>query len=90
MRGQPGLSFKRPRGRLKTGQLREICGFALLIIGFIGCLIPVIPGSPMVVAGIALLGSDHLRIRLSIRRLEQWRDLLANKWRILLRRNKRE
>jgi uncharacterized membrane protein YbaN (DUF454 family) len=88
VRGQPALSFERLRGKLKTGQLREICGFGLLIVGLIGGLIPVIPGSPMVIAGIALLGSDHPRIRPSIRRLEQWCDLLASKWRILLGRNK--
>lgn len=84
--GSSALSCERLRGRLKLGQLREVSGFALLIIGLISCLIPVIPGSPMVIAGIALLGSDHPKIRPSIRRLERWRDLLVGKWRILLRK----
>jgi uncharacterized membrane protein YbaN (DUF454 family) len=70
------------------GRLREISGFALLIAGLVGCLIPLIPGSPMVIAGAALLGADHPRIRPSIRRLEQWSDLLESKWRMLLRRSK--
>ena len=70
------------------GRLREISGFVLLIAGLVGCLIPLIPGSPMVIAGAALLGADHPRIRPSIRRLEQWSDLLESKWRMLRRRSK--
>lgn len=61
------------------GRLREVSGFALLLTGLVGCLLPVIPGIPMVMAGVALLGADHPRIRPAIRRLKQWSNLLARR-----------
>ncbi len=70
------------------GRLREVAGFTLLIAGLIGCLLPVIPGSPMVIAGLALLGVDHPKIRSTMQRLEQWSELLSSKWRSLLREGK--
>jgi uncharacterized protein len=70
------------------GRLREVAGFILLIAGLIGCLLPVIPGSPMVIAGLALLGVDHPKIRSTMQLLEQWSELLSSKWRSLLRKGK--
>ena len=76
------------RTRTEMPRLREISGLALVIAGLIGCLIPVIPGTPMVIAGVALLGTDHPTIRSSIQRMKEYSDLLARGWRLLLRRSK--
>ena len=69
-------------------RLRKVAGFTLLIAGLIGCLLPLVPGGPMVIAGVALLGADHPRIRPTIRRLEQWGDWCERKWRSLVKERK--
>jgi len=43
--------------------VRVATGFSLILLGAIGTLVPVVPGVPMVLAGIALVGTDHPWIR---------------------------
>ncbi len=43
--------------------LRAIGGWALLIIGALGIVLPIIPGIPLMAAGVAMLGSDHWVVR---------------------------
>ena len=38
-------------------------GVALLILGAIGSLLPIIPGFVLIAAGIAVLGTDHAIVR---------------------------
>ena len=38
-------------------------GVALLILGAIGSLLPVVPGFVFIAAGIAVLGTDHAIVR---------------------------
>ena len=38
-------------------------GFSLIVLGAIGSLVPIVPGVPMILAGVALVGSDHPWIR---------------------------
>ena len=60
-------------------KLREATGFALLIAGLLGLVLPIIPGAPLLIAGVAVLGSDHPRIQPWITRLDRWRSLLGRK-----------
>jgi uncharacterized membrane protein YbaN (DUF454 family) len=42
---------------------RTAIGYALLVAGVAGVLLPIVPGTPFLIAAIALLGSDHPVIR---------------------------
>ena len=44
-------------------RLREFSGFALILIGIVAGPLPVIPGIPLIMAGMALVGKDHRLIR---------------------------
>jgi hypothetical protein len=43
--------------------IRKGCGMALIAAGLVAVPIPVIPGIPLIVAGAAMLGSDHPLVR---------------------------
>ena len=43
--------------------VRTVIGVALLILGAIGSLLPVVPGFVFIAAGIAVLGTDHAIVR---------------------------
>ncbi len=43
--------------------IRRICGIVLIAAGVLATPIPVIPGIPLIVAGAAMLGSDHPLVR---------------------------
>jgi uncharacterized protein YqgC (DUF456 family) len=40
-----------------------VIGVALLILGAIGSLVPIVPGFVFIAAGIAVLGTDHVIVR---------------------------
>ena len=42
---------------------RAISGWVLLTIGALGILLPIIPGIPLIAAGVAMLGTDHRLVR---------------------------
>ncbi len=42
---------------------RWLAGYGLLILGVAGCLLPVIPGIPLLLGGAAILGWDHWAVR---------------------------
>jgi uncharacterized membrane protein YbaN (DUF454 family) len=42
---------------------RTLSGYGLLIIGIAGCLLPIIPGFPFLIAAAAILGWDHWAIK---------------------------
>jgi uncharacterized protein YqgC (DUF456 family) len=46
-----------------AAKFREICGIGLVAIGVLGLLLPVLPGIPIIVAGVALLGTRHPAVR---------------------------
>jgi uncharacterized membrane protein YbaN (DUF454 family) len=60
-------------------QLREATGFALLIAGLLGMLPLVMPGTPLLIAGIAVRGTKHPGIQPWITRLDRWRSSLRRK-----------
>ena len=43
--------------------VRTILGVALIVLGVIGSLLPVVPGFVFFAAAIAVLGSDHVIVR---------------------------
>ena len=58
-----------------THIVRTIIGVALLILGVIGTLLPIVPGFVFFAAGIAVLGTDHVIVRRFVpyfQRLRTW------------------
>jgi uncharacterized protein YqgC (DUF456 family) len=43
--------------------LRIAGAWTLIVIGVAGCLLPIIPGLPILAAGVAMLGKDHWLVR---------------------------
>jgi uncharacterized membrane protein YbaN (DUF454 family) len=60
-------------------RIREYAGSVLIVIGVIGILTPILPGTIFFVAGVALLGSDHPRVRPWMDRLERWRKAIPQR-----------
>jgi uncharacterized membrane protein YbaN (DUF454 family) len=56
-----------------TKHLRTGAGFALVGVGVLGTVLPVIPGVPLVIAGLALLGREHPLTRAIETRIRAWR-----------------
>ena len=46
-----------------TAKLHNASGMALIGVGLLGIALPVIPGIPLVLAGAAMLGSNHPLVR---------------------------
>lgn len=40
-------------------KIKIVLGLALCVVGIAGTLVPVIPGVPILLAGVALIGTDH-------------------------------
>ena len=53
---------------------RVVLGVVLCVAGVLGTLLPIIPGVPLIIAGVALLGSDHWLVRPVAQRVERWRN----------------
>jgi uncharacterized membrane protein YbaN (DUF454 family) len=51
---------------------RTALGYALLAAGVAGVLLPLIPGTPFLIAAVAVLGSDHPVIRPWKERINRW------------------
>lgn len=60
------------KAQMKRKKLRVILGFSLIGVGAIGLLLPLLPGIPLVLAGLALVGTDHPRIQWLKCRLRGW------------------
>jgi hypothetical protein len=58
--------------------LKVVGGCALIFLGLLGMVLPIIPGIPILVAGVAILGTDHPIIRPFARRFEQLRQKYTN------------
>ena len=52
--------------------LRTSAGVALIVVGVIGIVLPVIPGIPLLAAGLALVAPDHPLVRRGRVRLARW------------------
>ena len=53
-------------------KLRDIAGFLLLITGAIGCVLPILPGIPLLLAGVYILAPRYPKIRIWRQRIEQF------------------
>jgi uncharacterized membrane protein YbaN (DUF454 family) len=52
--------------------IRSAAGLVLVVVGVAGLVLPILPGIPILIAGLALLGTDHpLRVAIT-RRLHRW------------------
>jgi hypothetical protein len=64
-------------GSTPTTGIRAIGGVSLIVVGLLGLVLPIIPGVPLLLAGVAILGQDHPLIRPALawlrRRREAWR-----------------
>lgn len=82
----PGLSTVNAKCEEVTGTLasivlrkiRIITGFMLMISGTVGVLLPFIPGTVLLLTGVAMAGSCHPVIKSWIRRMKQWQAGLRN------------
>lgn len=55
--------------------MRTIAGYALIAVGLAGMPLPIFPGTPFLLAGIALLGRDRpivLSLIKGLERLRRW------------------
>ena len=85
--GEEELSELLPASNNRAGFIRKcvsvVCGLVLLTLGFLGILLPGIPGTPAFLVGLAMVSvaSDRLR------RWINYRDTrLSRKWRLFLRK----
>jgi len=43
--------------------VRTVAGLLLIVVGLLGMLLPVMPGIPFLIAGVAMVGVDHPVLR---------------------------
>src|SRR5437867_3688796 len=59
-----GRSQRSPRGACAAkSRLRVGVGLILVVTGLIGVILPIIPGVPLLLAGLAMIGLDHPALR---------------------------
>jgi uncharacterized protein len=51
---------------------RNAGGWILLVLGAAGLMLPVLPGTPLLIAGLVMLSADHRWARDGLRRLKLW------------------
>lgn len=52
------MTFPLPWWEMKS-TLRTVAAWGLIVLGVAGCVLPIIPGIPILAAGVAMLGKDH-------------------------------
>jgi hypothetical protein len=66
-------------GRFKA-IARQVGGYTLLAAGLAGCVLPIIPGIPLLFAGLALLAVDTpWAARLSAKLKDRWQHMRQSK-----------
>lgn len=60
-----------------ASRIRSVAGVLLVVVGLLGLVLPVIPGVPLLMAGVALLGRNHPLVRPALERFGRLRE----KWR---------
>ena len=59
--------------------LKIMSGLTLIGLGLIGILLPFMPGLPLVIGGIALVGIDHPWVRPVLERVRGWQPWIRNR-----------
>ena len=59
--------------------IRMVAGVVLIGLGAIGTLMPVMPGVPLLIAGAALLGSNHPLVRSLAPWAKRWQSRLKRR-----------
>lgn len=52
--------------------MRKASGWALLFAGIAGCILPVIPGVPLLLAGLLILAQDYAWAKGMLHRVKRW------------------
>ncbi|WP_423201801.1 PGPGW domain-containing protein [Edaphobacter modestus] len=55
----------------RSGWVRKAIGWFLLAAGIAGCVLPIIPGIPLAIAGLIILGRDYAWARSLQRRVKR-------------------
>ena len=53
-------------------------GVALIVLGIVGTILPIIPGIPLLLAGVAIIGFEHPLVLPLTSVLRRWRLLRRN------------
>ena len=56
----------------RSGWVRKASGWALLSVGIAGCILPVIPGIPLLLAGLLVLAQDYVWAKSALRKTKRW------------------
>ena len=56
----------------RSGWVRKAGGWALLAAGIAGCVLPVIPGIPLLLAGLLVLAQDYLWAKNALGKAKRW------------------
>ncbi len=55
----------------RNGWARKAGGWCLLVVGIAGCILPVIPGIPLALAGLLILARDYAWARSALQKLKR-------------------
>ena len=55
----------------RNGWARKAGGWGLLVAGVAGCILPVIPGIPLLLAGLLILARDYAWARAALRKVKR-------------------
>jgi len=69
----PGWPARKARVASLCAAGRVVFGVSLVALGALGLVLPVIPGIPLLIAGVALLGPKHPLVRPVAERVARWR-----------------
>lgn len=61
-----------PENKGLSSWVRKITGWGLLAAGVAGCVLPVLPGIPLVLAGLLILAQDYLWARRALHKTKRW------------------
>jgi len=61
-----------PVSSRRSGWVRKASGWALLVAGIAGCVLPVIPGIPLLLAGLLILAQDYLWAKSALGKTKRW------------------
>lgn len=60
-----------PNGAERSGWVRKASGWTMLAIGIAGCVLPVLPGIPIALAGLIILARDYSWARSAVRKAKR-------------------